>query len=235
LKAFLLAAGFGTRLYPLTREIPKCMMLIENKPMLYHWFKLFATCGITEVLINLHYLHEQVIAGIEEYKLASFGMNIVLSYETELLGTAGTIRENASWLKDEKDFIIAYADNLTKVNIEELISYHQEKEAVVTLWLYHTDVPKEHGIATLDDVGHITEFIEKPEKPKSEYASAALYVATPELITYIPKGFADLGIDVLPKLSAVGKLYGCTISGYNRGMGDPIGYEKAQKEWKELQ
>jgi len=234
LKAFLLAAGLGTRLYSVSKNIPKCLMLIDGKPMLYHWFKLFADHGITDVLINLHYLYEQVISGIENYKLKDFGINIVLFYETVLLGTAGTISENKSWVDKEDNFLIAYADNLTKVDITRIVEQHILNRCTTTLWLYRTEVPEKCGIATLDASGKITEFVEKPEHPRSEYASAALYITTPGIFKYIPPGFADLGKDTLPRLSAVGELYGCTVPGYNRGMGDPDGYEKAQREWNDV-
>jgi mannose-1-phosphate guanylyltransferase len=230
MKAFLLSAGLGTRLKPITDVIPKCMLTVHGKPLLYHWFKLFAEFGITEVLINLHHLPKRVIEGIARYSLWKFGITIKLFYEPSLLGTAGTIKANAEWLNNE-DFLIAYADNLTDMDIGKMHKYHKQKNGILTLWLYHSDVPKECGIATLDSEDRIIEFIEKPIEPKSDLGSAGLYIATRGLFDYIPDGISDLSIDVLPKMIESGKAYGYTGKGYVRGVGTFDGYDKAEREW----
>lgn len=256
MKAFLLAAGLGTRLRPLTNTIPKCMVPISGEPLLHWWFSLFSKHGITDVLINLHYLKEKVIDYVGNLGVKVEGLNfelktpslrhgtqcthkgyappdIRLFYEQELLGSAGTIRENADWVRAEKEFLIAYADNLTNANLTKLLQFHRERNSILTMGLFHSDYPQACGIASLNENGLIIDFVEKPQKPKSDLANAGIYIATPELIDYIPEGkVVDLGHDVLPSL--VGKMYGCVIDGYLRDIGTPENYRKAQEEWHEL-
>jgi len=270
MKAFLLAAGLGVRLRPITNAIPKCMIPIDGKPMLHHWFSLLKKHGITDILINLHHLPQKVIEyvknleGMEGWKDGRMGedssippflhlsnlpvfhsqdFNITLFYEEELLGSAGTIRENADWVCSETEFIIAYADNLTNANLTKLIQFHRLKSllplpfrkegqgGVLTMGLFHSDYPQACGIASLDENGLVVSFVEKPKKPESNLANAGIYVASPEIFSYIPEGkVVDLGHDVLPEL--VGKMYGCEIDGYLRDIGTPENYRKAQEEWK---
>jgi mannose-1-phosphate guanylyltransferase len=199
--------------------------------MLHHWFKLLKSHGIRDILINLHHLPFMVRRYVEHFNLINPSFRIVTSYEPRLLGSAGAIRANASWIKDERDFLIAYADNLTNANLQELISFHQDAEAILTMGLFHTDNPQGCGIATMDRDGIVVDFVEKPEYTESNLANAGIYVSSPELLDYIPEGFADLGHDVLGKL--VGKMAGYEIKGYLRDIGTMDSYEKAKMEWRE--
>jgi mannose-1-phosphate guanylyltransferase len=257
MKAFLLAAGLGVRLRPITNTIPKCMVPIDGKPMLHYWFSLLKKHGVTDVLINLHHLPQKVIEYVKSLEVRTQGLNFTLFYEEKLMGSAGTIRENADWVRNDSDFIIAYADNLTNANLTKLIQFHRLKSSlplpfrkegqggkggILTMGLFHSDYPQACGIALLDENGVVVSFVEKPQKPESDLANAGIYVASPEIFSYIPPACAadvaagregnvvDLGHDVLPKL--VGKMYGCEIDGYLRDIGTPENYKKAQEEWK---
>ena len=247
MKAFLLAAGLGARLRPITNTIPKCLIPINGKPMLHHWLSLLEKHGITDVLINIHHLPQKVVEYVKSLKIRTQALNfefpnlshyhqtsdfnITLFYEEELMGSAGTIRENADWIRSETEFIIAYADNLTNANLTKLLQFHRDKKAILTMGLFHSDYPQACGIASLDENGVVVSFVEKPQKPESDLANAGIYVASPEIIFYIPEGdVVDLGHDVLPKL--IGKIYGCVIDGYLRDIGTPENYKKAQEEWK---
>ena len=257
MKAFLLAAGLGTRLRPLTNNIPKCMVPISGKPLFHWWFSLLSKHGITDVLINLHHLKENIIDYVGNLGAKVEGLNfelktsplrrrmqrihkeytlpnIALFYEQELLGSAGTIRANADWTQGEKEFLIAYADNLTNANLTKLFHFHQKCNPILTMGLFHSDYPQACGIASLNENGLVVDFVEKPQKPQSDLANAGIYVASPSLIDYIPEGkVVDLGHDVLPSL--VGKIYGCVIDGYLRDIGTSENYRKAQREWREIQ
>lgn len=231
MKAYLLAAGLGSRLRPLTDTTAKCLVPICGHPLLEWWAKLFIENGVDEVLINTHYLAEQVHNYIEEYNSRNTGLRFVESYEEELIGSGGTIYTNRDFVKGEEDFLICYADNLTDVHLDELVAFHREKKAPLTMALFHTSVPKQCGIAALDDTGLVTEFVEKPENPKSDLANGGIYVASQEAFDYFPDAhFSDVGKDVLPKL--VGKMYGWEIPQYLIDIGTPETYERAQREWK---
>lgn len=230
MKAFLLAAGLGTRLRPITATIPKCLVSIHGKPLLEWWFELFAKYGITEVLINTYYLADQVKAFIREYTEMHEDIHFHLFHEKELLGSGGTVSANRDFIVDGEDFYICYADNLTDVNLEELMKVHREKKAVLTMALFHTNVPKQCGIAAVNESGLITEFIEKPKDPGSNLANAGIYVANSKVYQYIPrKGFCDFGKDVLPQL--IGEMYGHEIHAYLRDIGTLENLKLAREEW----
>lgn len=230
MKAILLAAGLGTRLRPITDEIPKCLVPINGKPLLAWWIELFEKHGITEFLINIHHLAEIVIDFISAYQGP---INITYVLEPELLGSGGTLRFNSKFVADEKAFVIAYADNLTNYNLTSLINYHFSHELPFTMSLFRTDIPKQKGIAVLDDENTIIDFVEKPVNPKSNLANAGIYVAEPEILEYIESnGFADIGFDLLPKL--VNNMKGWETEDFLMDIGTHEHLKKANNIWKSI-
>lgn len=231
MKAYLLAAGLGSRLKPITDRIPKCLVPINEHPMLDWWAKLFLESGVDEVLINTHYMADQVQEYIKNYNAKNTGLKFIETYEEELIGSGGTVYTNRDFVKGEEDFLICYADNLTDINLPEFIKFHKASKAPLTMALFHTNVPKQCGIAGLDNEGRIVEFIEKPENPDSNLANAGIYAATQEVFEVFPDaGFSDIGKDVLPKL--IGKMFGWEIPQYLIDVGTMPNYEKAQADWK---
>jgi len=231
MKAILLAAGFGSRLRPLTDRVPKCLVEVAGHPMLDWWAKLFREAGVTEVLVNTHYLHEQVHAYIEDYNRKNTGLLFREFYEQELLGSGGTVRANQGFIGEDEDFLICYADNLCNVKLYELAAFHRERRPVLTMALFRTNQPKQCGIAALDADGRVAEFVEKPEEPKSNLANAGIYMASRSLFERIPgTGFCDFGKDILPRL--VGEMYGWETKDYLIDIGTMDNYEKAQREWE---
>ena len=230
MKAFLLSAGLGTRLRPLTYTIPKCLVPIGGKPLLEYWLILFQKYGIDEVLINLHYLPEKV----RDFLATSrYPIKIRTAYEPQLLGSAGTVYKNWSWVKDEEFFLIIYADNLSTVNLENIILFHRKFNPVLTMGLFRTNRPEQCGIATLDKNHTIIEFQEKPKNPETNLANAGIYVAGAELYDYLPAKLpADFGFDVFPNL--IGKMKGFVVEEYILDIGDMQNYQKAQSDIKNL-
>ena len=105
MKAFLLAAGSGLRLRPITNSIPKCLVPINGIPLLHYWIKLFELHGINEVLINVYHLSEQIIHFCNTY---GGSLKIKLYKEKYLLGSLGTIIKNRDFIKKEEKFLICY-------------------------------------------------------------------------------------------------------------------------------
>lgn len=230
MKAFLLAAGYGTRLRPLTNTIPKCLVPICGKPLLEWWMNLFEKYGVEEVIINTHYLADAVRNFIKNYNKKNQNLKLIEFYEPELLGSGGTILANRAFVESENEFLICYADNLTNLNLKKLVEFHKTQNALLTMGLFYTNKPKECGIAAIDENGLIYEFVEKPQFPKSNLANAGVYVTNSNIFKYIPfKQPCDFGKDVLPKL--VNKMYGYQIKDYLLDIGNLDNYEKAQKEW----
>jgi len=231
MKAFLLAAGFGTRLRPITNRIPKCLVPIQGKPLLYYWLRLFERAGIDDVLINLHHLSDLVLQYLREQE---FDLNIHTVYEEELLGSAGTIRNNFDFVSKEREFLICYSDNLTDMELGRMVEYHRSGSSVLTLGLFHSDNPSQCGIAELDEHNNVVNFVEKPKHPQTDFAGAGIYVASHEIWHYLPERYpADIGYDVLPQL--IGKMRGYLIDDFFIDIGTIENYNRANLEFRQQQ
>lgn len=230
MKAFLLAAGLGTRLKPITNSIPKCLVDICGKPLLGWWIDLFQKHAINKVLINLHHFSEQVIYFIESY---NHNLSIEYFYEERLLGSGGTLRANKDFVKEESSFFICYADNLTNYNLTEFFNFHKSKMSDFSMSLFKTDQPTAKGIALLNSDNVIIDFEEKPKKPKSEMANAGIYISSPRILDFITNDqTTDIGFDLLPKL--VGRMTGWKTSDYLIDIGTYKDLEKAKIEWEKI-
>jgi mannose-1-phosphate guanylyltransferase len=231
MKAFLLAAGQGTRLRPLTDTMPKCLVPIRGVPMLGIWLQLCEHFGIGEVLVNLHH-HAEAVA---EYlaKLES-PVHVHLSSEPVLLGSAGTLRANRRWVQGEDRFWIFYADVLTAADLARILALHDSRKPAATLGLYQVPDPRRCGVITFDGDGVVRDFVEKPDLPASNWAFAGIMIGTPTLLDAIPPSQpADLGFDVLPRL--VGRMLACPLPEYLVDIGTMENYHAAQSNWPGLE
>jgi len=227
MKAFLLAAGLGTRLRPLTNDTPKCMLQIGERPMLDIWLDAFDRAGVDEVLVNLHYLPEVVNRHLNQRTSAPV---VRAFFEPELLGSAGTLVANKDWVQDEEMFLVCYADNLTDFDLKCLIDCHRQGGAMATLTVFRSEHPTSCGIVELDDAGRVVGFVEKPREPVSNLANAGIYAFQPAVIDQIePPLPKDIGYDLLPLL--VGRAKATLLEGYLRDIGNPTAYRRAQEEW----
>lgn len=238
MKAFLLAAGKGTRLRPYTNHRPKCLMPIQGKSLLEIWIDLFKAHGVDRVLINTHHFAGLVERAAESLRVGK-DIDIKTVFEPELLGSGGTILENAAFIDPGEDFLVAYADNLTDADLSDMTAFHESRKAggkVLTMGLFRTATPKACGIATLDAGGTVTGFEEKPEHPVSNLANAGIYVATYEILKICreikqmsPDGTFDFGFHVLPRLT--GRMSGYEIKEYLLDIGTVASYERALRQW----
>ncbi len=229
MKAFLLAAGYGTRLRPITESVPKCLVPIRGLPLLGWWMMLLRRHGVTQVLVNTHYLPEAVRAFIQAYNARQTGLTVIEAYEPELLGSAGTLRQNRDFVRGEDAFLICYADNLTDANLTAFRRFHKAHDGVLSMALFHTNLPKQCGIAAMDEHQRIVSFVEKPECPQSDLANAGMYIADSRLFEAIDPDSRDLGKDVLPRL--IGNMYGWMTEGYLIDIGTMENYRRANEEW----
>lgn len=234
MKAFLLAAGLGSRLRPITDTIPKCLVPIQGKPLMQWWLELFAEHSITDVLINTHYLAEPVRTFIEEWNSAGNAPHVTEFHEETLLGSGGTVAANREFVGDDENFMICYADIITNVNLTSFQQFHEKHDGILSMALFYTNLPKQCGIAAVDDNLRIIEFEEKPVEPKSNLANAGLYIAHKEIFEHLPQNgrLLDFGKDVLPRL--VGNMYGWQTEGYILDIGTMENYNKANREWNTI-
>ena len=211
MKAVLLAAGKGSRLGSITAATPKPLLEVRGTPVLRNLAALCARHGVTELCINTHYLAERIRAVMGDGK--DFGLRIHWSYEEELLGTAGALRNFRALLEDAP-FLVLYGDNYMDYDLEAFAAFHRAKGGIGTVALYEKDDVSHSGIAVLDEAGRITRFVEKPTPAEavSRLVNCGLYVLEPEVFDYIGDGAPDFGKDVFPALLADGRaLYGAVM------------------------
>lgn len=228
MKAFLLAAGCGTRLRPLTDSIPKCMLPIAGTPLLFHWLRALAAAGVEDVLLNTHHLATRVEAAIAEWHEAPA---VHLVHEPELLGSGGTLSVNRQFVDGEQDFFVVYADNLTNISMSALLDAHRHSRMVFTTFVYETTRPQEKGICVLEPGSdRIVAFDEKPSRPRSNMASAGIAVANRRIFEALPARLPlDLSREVLPALA--GRMQAVRTDAYIRDIGTLEDYRAAQREW----
>jgi mannose-1-phosphate guanylyltransferase len=231
-RVLLLAAGVGSRLMPYTATTPKCLIKINDRPLLDYWLELLFNADIERVLINTHYLAEQVNAHVKASRWAS---KIDLVYEAELLGTGGTVLANRDWFQG-KPFVLAHADNLTDFDVAGLIAAHQRRPPghLMTMLAFRTDDPRSCGILDLDERQTVVAFHEKVANPPGNLANGAVYVFEPEVIDIIAaRGtpVVDLSTEIIPDF--VGRILSVETNGYHRDIGNPEALRRARAEFNQ--
>jgi mannose-1-phosphate guanylyltransferase len=228
-KAMVLAAGKGTRLFPLTGEVPKPMAPVVDTPIIRHIFELLSGHGVTDAHVNVHYLADALLAAYGEESRVN-GMTVRLSREDELLGTAGGVKRLAE--NFDGTFVVVSGDALTDVNLGELVRLHKEKGALATVALRRVFDTSEFGVVELDGDGDILGFQEKPNPAEaiSTLANTGIYVFEPRALEYVPEGtFFDFARDVFPRFLEAGeKFVGYQGDFYWSDIGTLEAYRQAQ-------
>lgn len=227
MKAFLLAAGVGSRLRPLTDTVPKCMVPVGGRPMLDIWLDSLNRAGADEVIVNLHHLPEVV----RRYLAVRGGPPAVRPFfEPELLGSAGTLIANRDWIDGEELFLVCYADNLTDFDLRLLAEAQRAGDQVATIAVFRSENPSAGGVVETDGTGLVTGFTEKPSEPVSDLTNAGMYAFSPKILSEIDRTPADIGYDLLPRL--VGRARTVLVDGYFRDIGTIASYCRAREEWR---
>jgi mannose-1-phosphate guanylyltransferase len=230
MKALLLAAGFGTRLRPITDTVPKCMVPIRGKPLLQYWFDLLFPEHVEQALINTHYLPQVV----RDYVAASpWRDRVTLVHEDELLGTGGTVLANAGFFQGGP-FLVAHADNLTDFDVTAFFDrhLHRPKGALITMMTFETDSPQSCGIVEEDSDGLVVAFHEKVANPPGNHANAAVYIFEPEVVAFMEalgKPVIDISTEVIPAF--LGRIAAWHNHGYHRDIGTPESLRAAEGEF----
>ena len=224
MKAMILAAGFGTRLLPLTEMKPKALMPVANKPILARNIEYLISHGTMEIILNAHHHSQQVVDYLEDG--ASFGLKIEVKVEPEILGTGGGIK-NTEEFWDKEPFLVINSDILTDINLAAVYQVHQTSGALVTLVLHDCEP---YNQVQIDDQWNITD-IAKNNMP-GRLAFTGIHVIDPEVLSHIPKGvFSDI-IDYYRELIRLGKpVRACLVKGhYWRDIGSIQSYLEANRE-----
>ena len=207
----ILAAGLGTRLRPITYDIPKPMVSVCNRPVMEHIARHLASHGFTDVIANLHWFPETIRDHFGDG--SAFGLNLSYSPEEQLLGTSGGVRNAADFLGDS--FLVISGDALTDIDLSAMREFHESHDGIASLATRRVDDTSEFGVAITDSEGRIQGFQEKPDPSEalSDLANCGIYMFRSEIFDYFPapgtskaagpddpEGFADWAMDVFPAL-----------------------------------
>lgn len=226
-----MAGGEGTRLRPMTANQPKPLLPVVNRPIMEHVLLLLKRHGFTETVVTVQFL----AALIRNYfgDGEEFGMNLSYATEEMPLGTAGSVKNAAEALRDDR-FLVISGDALTDIDLSDMLRFHKENGAMVTIGLKRVPNPLEFGIIIVDDEGRIQRFLEKPTWGQvfSDTVNTGIYIMEPEVLDHVAEGESvDWSSDVFPKLLAEGApLFGYIADGYWEDVGTHESYLKVQAD-----
>lgn len=215
-----MAAGFGTRLLPLTDYLPKQLMPVANRPVMHHLVNLLRKHGFTELGVNVHHLADAITTYFGDG--SALGVSIRWSEEEELLGTAGGVKALEDHWAGEA-ILVTSGDGLHDVDLTALVQQHRRTGARATLVVKPVRDPSQYGVVLTDRTTRIVGFQEKPlpDEAESNLASCGIYVLEPEVVAAIPAGsFWDFGTNVFPDLvQEPGALHAFTTMSYWNDVG----------------
>ncbi len=231
MKAVVMAGGEGTRLRPMTSSMPKPLLPVVNRPIMEHVLRLLKRHGLTETVVTVQFLASLVRNYFGDGE--ELGMSLQYANEETPLGTAGSVKNAEEALRDDT-FLVISGDALTDIDLTELIRFHRDKGALVTVCLTRVPNPLEFGITIVGEDGRVDRFLEKPTWGQvfSDTVNTGIYVMEPEIFSYVAAGESvDWSGDVFPRLLAEGKgVYGYVAEGYWEDVGTHESYVKAQAD-----
>src|SRR6266704_5300925 len=226
-----MAGGEGTRLRPMTANQPKPLLPVANRPIMEHVLRLLKRHGFDETVVTVQFLAALVRNYFGDGE--EFGMSLQYATEEMPLGTAGSVRNAEDALRDEP-FLVISGDALTDMDLTDLVRFHKEKGALVTVALAKVPNPLEFGIVITEEDGQIQRFLEKPTWGQvfSDTVNTGIYVMEPEVLAEVPPGqVVDWSADVFPKLLDRGApLYGYVSGSYWEDVGTHESYLKVQAD-----
>ena len=232
MKAVILAGGKGTRLFPLTKEIPKLLIKIGEKPIIEHQIVLLRRYGIKEIWILLGFLGSQIKEYLKNGE--KWDVNIHYYQEEKPLGTAGALRQLENDIKE--DFLVLSGDVMMNFDLKRLINYHRRKKGIATIIVHPNDHPFDSDLVEIDDRGRITALLKRPH-PKGiifrNLSIASAYIFSPKIFKYIPKNKkTDIEKDILLLLlKSKEKIFAYNTSEYFKDIGTPDRLVKTRADY----
>jgi NDP-sugar pyrophosphorylase family protein len=230
MKGMILAGGLSTRLYPLTLELPKPLVPVLGRPVVGHVIEYMRRCGVDDIVINVHYFPEAMRAYAGDG--SSFGVRVEYLHETQLMGSAGAVRQVAD--RFAETFVVIGCDDVTDIDLDAALRFHRERGAEATIVLAEVPDVSHYGAVIVDDRGRIVEFQEKPAPgtARSNLANTGVYIFEPAVLRRIPpKTFYDFGKQVFPELLAAGgAFYGMRQQAYWCDIGTPGEYRRVHRD-----
>ena len=229
MRAVLMAGGSGTRLRPLTCDLPKPMVPVLNRPIAEHIINLLKRNNIKEIIATLYYLPDVMRDYFQDG--SDFGVEMTYAVEEDQpLGTAGCVKNIQQWLEDT--FLVISGDGITDFDLQAAIDFHRQNQSKATLVLTRVPNPVEFGVVITDENGRINRFLEKPSLSEifSDTVNTGTYILEPEVLDYLPANTeSDFSKDLFPLLLAKGEpMYGYVADGYWCDVGHLEEYREAQ-------
>jgi mannose-1-phosphate guanylyltransferase/phosphomannomutase len=228
MKAVIMAGGFGTRLRPLTMNIPKPMVPIVNIPIMHRIITLLKKNGITDIVALVYYQPDVIMNYFKDGK--DFGVNITYVRAEADFGTAGSVK-NAENFIGEDEFLVISGDVLTDIDLSKAIEYHHDKKSKATIVITRVKNPLPYGIVIGRDSGEIIRFLEKPSWGEvfSDTINTGIYVLDPSVLEFIPyKQEFDFSKNLFPLLlEKKFPFYGYIAESYWRDIGTLNDYLEA--------
>lgn len=227
----ILAAGFGSRLRPLTDRVPKPLLLVAGKPLIAYPLALLREAGIREVLINLHHLGDQIRGALGDG--SALGVSISYSEENPILDTGGAI-EKARRFLDGDTFAVLNADAVIDLSLADVITRHRERRAVATMVLRPDRDAARYGIIEVDPEDRIRRFLGHPAEvagPLEPLMFTGIHVFEPEVFDFMQQGRFGINRTTYPAMLIAGRpLYGHRFDGYWRVLDTHAGL--AEGRWE---
>ena len=245
LKAVILAGGKGTRLYPITYEIPKPLLPVKKKPIINYLIDLFFTYKIKDIIVLINKDFRSEFDWWKKRYYPSLNSNrtpkITLVEEIKPLGTFGGFWRLKTELS-KSDFFVTNGDELKEINLQKMLNFHQKKKLPATIALVKVPNPQDYGVVLCKN-GRVQEFLEKPKNPPTKYINSGLYLLNGKIFDYLPRRrvgkaghpgpkFSMLEKDLFPRLAKERKLAGYKFQGKWMDTGTFERYDKALKYWK---
>jgi len=224
--AALLVGGFGTRLRSLVPNTPKPLATVGDKSFLELLVRQLRSQGIRRLVFCTGYLADQ----IEKHFGDGHKWDVSIEYSKELqpLGTAGAVKLAGSYLQDAPEFLVMNGDSFMEVDLDRLLKFHRERNALVTMAVRRVENTGRYGTVGLEGDGRITGFMEKTGSEEPGVVNAGVYIFTHEVLEYIPQGPSSLEKDIFPKLLSHG-VYALEQEGVFIDIGTPEDYARAQE------
>ncbi|MDY7103970.1 MAG: sugar phosphate nucleotidyltransferase [Actinomycetota bacterium] len=230
MKAVIMAGGEGSRLRPLTSNVPKPMVPIVNRPLMEHVVTHLRRHGFSEIVVTVAYLANAIRTYFGDG--SELGVRMVYATEEAPLGTAGSVR-NARDVLDET-FVVISGDVLTDIDLTAIVARHREREAMATIGLVRVEDPLEFGIVICDEDGRVERFLEKPTWGEvfSDTINSGVFVLEPEVLEWIPPDRpVDFSGEVFPRLLDAGRpIAGAVSAGYWEDIGTLEAYVRAHRD-----
>jgi mannose-1-phosphate guanylyltransferase len=231
MQAVILVGGLGTRLRPITYDVPKALVPLRNRPFMGYMLDFLKSGGLDGAVLSVGYLPTPIREYLAECDLEGFSVDYAV--EDRALGTAGGIKNAACYLRGGGPVVAVNGDVLSGLELKRLIEKHQETDALATITLTSVEDPSAYGLVEVDHDMVVHRFIEKPaaDEATTSLVNAGIYVLEPEVLEMIPRG-QEVSIEraIFPELQAMGRLRAYISSSYWRDIGTPRSYLAASHD-----